>query len=412
MGKVAYFFIKYPRTSQAFLQREIQALAEGGLEIEIFSMWSGRSEPGLRLPPGVTLHEIRPWHYLALLWRLPRECHYRFKKIGAGFRLIRQYRPTHADNWIHTLLGTATGLLVANQIRRSTIRHLHGAWATGPATAAALAAHFTGLPYSFGAHAYDIYLKGGDALLYPKLRTCAFVHTTTEAGRDRLLEVDPSARDRIILARRGLASIPDFQDPNTGRTLGTDQADVLRLLSVARLVPKKNHGVQLDALRLLRNQGVHAQLTIIGDGPLRPALIRRAQTLNLLDHVVFAGELSQAAVQRAYPQADLFLHTGIIDATGDRDGLPNVVPEAMAHGLPVVCSPTPGVTEAVKHLRTGLVVDPLTAQNLATSLLVLREDPFLRAELITNARAWVEAEFMAARNVQKLAERFNASLGG
>jgi glycosyltransferase involved in cell wall biosynthesis len=287
---------------------------------------------------------------------------------------------------------------------------MHGAWATGPATAALVASYCCHKSFSFGAHAYDIYQHGGDALLFVKLRACSFVHTTTRAGERRLLEIDPAAESRITLARRGLARLPEPIARKEGQTLGTSDGDPLRLLSVARLVPKKNQAIQLDALRLLRDSGIHAKLKIIGAGPLLSVLKERAEKLNLSDHVEFAGELSHDAVQAAYPEADIFLHTGIVDSRGDRDGLPNVVPEAMSHGLPVVSSPTAGVTEAVEHLVTGLIADPLTADSIATCLQILAQDAALRLELTTNARQWLKEEFIVLNNVRKLARRFRVAI--
>jgi len=125
--------------------------------------------------------------------------------------------------------------------------------------------------------------------------------------------------------------------------------------------------------------------------------------------VTLCGGLPHEQVQTAYSWADIFWHTGVIDPSGNRDGLPNVIPEAFSHGLPVICGPVPGATEAVIHEKTGLVVEVTDPVALATAVRRLAEDEPLRRRLGENGRRWVEENFRIADNVAILAEAFRCA---
>jgi colanic acid/amylovoran biosynthesis glycosyltransferase len=105
------------------------------------------------------------------------------------------------------------------------------------------------------------------------------------------------------------------------------------------------------------------------------------------------------------------LHTGVVDSEGDRDGLPNVIPEAFSFQLPVVAFALPGVLEAVKHEETGLVVEGADSKKLAAAIQRLAADPGLRVGLGNNGRKWAEENFSVRRNTLKLAEAMRDACG-
>jgi glycosyltransferase involved in cell wall biosynthesis len=127
--------------------------------------------------------------------------------------------------------------------------------------------------------------------------------------------------------------------------------------------------------------------------------------------VTLCGGQQHERVQEAYDWADIFWHTGIIDVHGNRDGLPNVIPEALAHQLPVICGPVAGATEAVTHEVTGLVVDVTDRASLAGAVKRLAEDESLRRRLGENGRRWVEENFLVSKNVAILAQAFREAAG-
>ncbi len=411
--RVVYLVMHYPSATQTFIEREMFALAGQGVRIEVRPIWDFRASARAPadLPPGMTIvRPGRPWRVLAsMLTGTARELIRQPTLLFRGGRLLLGNRPRHAEGWFMTIWGTLTALALAAGFRREeTPDVFHGTWATAPATAAAVLGELCGRPFSFGAHAYDIHRHGGDPLLAPKLRAARFVHTTTQANVDHLGARFPGRRAPIVLARRGLAGetfrrAGEIASQRPAKTLGAE----FHLLSVGRLVEKKGHVHQLAACAELARRGRRFRLRIIGGGPLQPALEAWIAAAGLGASVTLDGECPPAEVWAAYAWADAFWHTGIVDAQGDRDGLPNVIPEAMACRLPVISSTAGGAGEAVHDGSTGLIVaDPSNAATLADAVERLADDGTLRARLGAAGRAWVEENFLAEVNTRRLAEAF------
>jgi glycosyltransferase involved in cell wall biosynthesis len=239
-----------------------------------------------------------------------------------------------------------------------------------------------------------VYRHGGDAFLTAKLKSATFVHTTTSTTASLLRTRCPEAR--IVIARRGLEELPAPRN-------GSHPAGPLRLLSVGRLVPKKGHALQLAACAELRRRGVPVQARIVGHGPMSEELKSQITRLGLTGQVELPGEVAPEKMSEQYRWADVLWHTGVVDAEGDRDGLPNVIPEAWAHGLAVVSSDAGGAAEAV----AALTVPAGDAPALVAAVEQLSRDAALRQRLGENGRRWVEENFLISRNAEILARAFH-----
>lgn len=415
---VAYILMKYPTLSQTFIDREMRAVATHGWRVEVHPCFDfRRSEDILEpVPPG--LEVVRPesrWQFfLGAVRGTWREVKARPALLGQAARLLWSNLPTFAEGWFMTFWGTLFALARAEEFRRRGVSIIHGAWASHPATAAAVLAELCGKPFSFGAHAYDLHRHGGDPMLAPKLRAARFVHTTTEANVRDIARRYPDHRAGIVLARRGLRALPPLPaTPNHSEdnSQGVSKKRPFRILSVGRLVEKKGHILQVDACWELARRGVPLQLKIIGDGPLRTGLQARIAAAGLSGSIELAGEREPQEVTAAYAWADVFWHTGIVDSQGDRDGLPNVVPEALAHALPVISSAAGGAAEAIHDGETGLLVNPQDTVGLADAIERLANDPALCHRLGTTGRAWMEENFLAEKNTLILARAFEAAIG-
>jgi glycosyltransferase involved in cell wall biosynthesis len=391
--RLGYLTVRYPVLSQTFLQREVQGLMQHGIEVHIFpcQQWNEvREHKGAKIYP-------LPRNPLPALWEAVKCLIQKPKTFVKILSLIPQYRLNSFENFLATVWGVWVGLSIAPEIRRLKIGHLHAAWATLPATATALASYLTGVRFSFGAHAYDLFRHGGDGFLKQKMQSTKFVHTSTEQGRKRLLEILPQSR--VILARRGLPQITEI----TAMPFSTP---AIRMLSVGRLVEKKGQRFQIEACRLLVERGHQIKLKIIGEGELRHELEKLINYHGLQECVQLAGALAQEEVQKAYDEADVFLHTGVVDSENDRDGLPNVIPEAMAHGIPVLSSSAGATTEAIQHEVTGWIIDPKKPENIVETIERIASDQQMRSRVIQNARRWVLENFDTTRNTRLLAEAF------
>jgi glycosyltransferase involved in cell wall biosynthesis len=263
-----------------------------------------------------------------------------------------------------------------------------------------------GIPYVTGAHAYDLFEHGGDWWLMEKVALARFVHTSTELGRRTLLERGADEA-KVLVIRRGLDVFPEFKPLRTPRR-------PLRLICVARLVPKKGLAEQLRIYAALRDAGLEFSARIVGQGGLREELEGETRRLGLGAQVAFTGEVPPSEVWVHLRWADVLLHTGVVAPSGDRDGLPNVIPEAMAAGTLVVTSPAAATTEAIQHEATGLVVGVTRPEEWVEALRRLAGDDALAGRLRATARRWAEENYDARRNAARLQACFEqaAAEGG
>jgi len=394
---IAYLFTTFPKPTETFLQREVTAMLARGARLRLYSFWGGGGDFF-----GVPVEHFPKWKLLTLLWMIPYEAARRplvLWEVLCG--LCTRLAPSWINFW-ENMLGAGFACLYARQFRKNPPALVHAPWGGAPATAAWLIWRLGGPRYSAAAHAYDIYEHGGDWWLVEKLAHAYFVHTSTEMGQRELIRrgVDEA---KVVCIRRGLDSMPQFKPLRTERT-------PLRLVCVARLVEKKGLRHQLQVYAALRAAGVAFQTRIIGEGPLREELERLAAQLGIADAVDFTGHLEHSLVWKYLEWADVLLHTGMVAPSGDRDGLPNVIPEAMSVGTLVVSSLAAATTEAIRDGHTGLVAAVRDTESWLAALNRLRSDDSLAEALRANARRWVEENFDAHKNAEKLFTHFEEAI--
>jgi colanic acid/amylovoran biosynthesis glycosyltransferase len=395
---IAYLFTTFPKPTETFLQREVIAMLSRGVNLRLYSLWGGGGT--FR---GVPVRRFPKWKLLTLFWMIPYESWRRpevLRQVLHG--LFTRKAPSWLNFW-ENMLGAGFACLYAGHFRKEPVDLIHAPWGGAPATAAWLLWRLDGHRYSAAAHAYDIYEHGGDWWLYEKLEHAAFIHTSTEMGRLSLIERGLKP-ERIHCIRRGLDHLPKMKSLRSVR-------DPLRLICVARLVEKKGLRHQLEVYAALAKAGVDFEVRIVGEGPLRAELEQRAGHLGLAGRIAFTGHLPHHEVWRQLEWADVLLHSGVIAASGDRDGLPNVIPEAMSIGVLVVTSPVAATTEAVDDGVTGLIAAVNATNSWVEALKRLQRDDLLAENLRTNARRWVENNFDAHRNAARLHERFEEVIG-
>ena len=395
--EIACLFTTFPKATETFLQREVEAMQAVGVRLRLYSMWGGggnfHGQPVANFPK---------WKLLALVWMIPVTALRHPRLCG---ELVGGLAVRRAPSWLNfweNMLGAAFACLHAGEFRRLPPAHTHAVWSGGPATAAWLLWRLNGQPYSAAAHAYDLYDHGGDWWLAEKLGPARFVRTSTEMGRHTLLERGVPA-GKIHVIRRGLMSLPALKPLRPARA-------PLRLLAVARLVPKKGLDHQVRIYAALKAAGVAFVARIAGEGPLRAELERQIATLGLTDEVRLLGHRPQAEIAELLAWADGLLHTGVVAPSGDRDGLPNVIPEAMAAGVVVITSPAAATTEAITDGVTGLVAPPEEPARWVEELQSLANDDARAERLRAAARHWVEANFDARRNAGALLALFQQEM--
>lgn len=375
------------------MQREIIAMRAHGVPLRIYSLWGGGGT--FRGLPVATFNK---WLLFTLLWLIPYESWRRPEILRQLLRGLFTRRAPSWQNFWENMLGAGFACWQLRAFRRAPPTLIHAAWGGAPATAAWLLWRADGHRFSAGAHAYDIFEHGGDWWLKDKLEHAAFVHTSTEMGRAALAVAGVPA-EKIICIRRGLDRMPALKPLRASRS-------PLHLICVARLVEKKGLDHQLRIYAALRAAGVVFTARIVGDGPLRLELERLAGRLGIAGDVAFIGHLPQHEVWNQLNWADVLLHTGVIAPSGDRDGLPNVIPEAMSAGVLVITSPVAATTEAIAHGRTGMVAAVDAPAAWVAALRRLSDDDALAENLRRAARHWVEENFDAHRNAARLLAEF------
>ena len=386
---IAYLFTTFPKSTETFLQREVAALLARGVRLRIYSLYGGGGTFH-----GVTVERFSLWRLLELLWLIPFFAIRRWDVFGI---LLRGLLTRRAPGWLNfweNMLGAGFAGVYYHAFRRDPPDLVHAAWGGAPATAAWILHRLVGLRYSAAAHAYDLYEHGGDWWLDEKLAEAAFIHTSTEMGRATLVSRG-HAPERIQVIRRGLETFPSLKPVRRERR-------PLRLVAVARLVPKKGLNRQLKIHAALAAAGVPFEARIVGEGPLRPELESLRRSLGLERHVTLMGHLPESAVWEQLAWADVLLHTGVVAPSGDRDGLPNVIPEAMVAGAVVVTSPVAATLEAIAPGERGLVADVDQPEEWVAALKRLSEDDELMERLQRSARAWAEANYDGRQNSARL----------
>ncbi|HEY3416633.1 MAG TPA: glycosyltransferase family 4 protein, partial [Armatimonadota bacterium] len=252
------------------------------------------------------------------------------------------------------------------------------------------------IPLLISLHAHDIYVN--QQHLSDNLAAAHTVVTCTHANLAYLREHYPEQSGKLHLIYHGLPA--DWLAlPPPERKRSPDEP--LRLLAVGRLVKKKGFSVLLDACALLRKEGIPFQARIIGDGPLRRKLEKQWWGSQLEDNVRLHDWASQEEVRAAYAWADVFCCPSVITDDGDRDGLPNVLVEAMSTGLAVVGSRLSAIPEAIEDNVTGLLTPPGDAEQLAATL-ARCADPTLRWRLGVNAARHIREHFDGAHWLEQL----------
>jgi colanic acid/amylovoran biosynthesis glycosyltransferase len=398
----------YPRVSETFIAQELAALERHGLAFAIASL----RRPYDRLTHPVH-REIRapvlylPEYLVEAPGRVLRGLGRAARRAPTGFaRAVRA--------WLRDLVRDPT----PNRVRRfgqagvlaaelpPGVRLLHAHFLHTPASVARYTALMRGLPYSLSAHAKDIWTRPAWELR-EKLAAARFCVTCTAEARDHLGRLAPGARVELVyhgLDRRLFGPPPAFGS----RRDGSDPAEPVRLLSVGRLHPKKGHDLVLAALARLRG---HVVLTLVGSGPAEAGLRERAARLGVTDRVRWTGQLDHPAVRALYRESDLFVLAPRVAADGDRDGLPNVVVEALSQGLPVVATRAAAVGEIVEDGRHGRLVAPEDPGALAAALEPLVADPEGRRQLGAAGLARVAEGWDVEAGVSRLVALLAPALG-
>ncbi|GAA1294030.1 glycosyltransferase family 4 protein [Brachybacterium alimentarium] len=391
--RIGYVLKMYPRFSETFIVSEILAREAAGEEIIIFSLrppTDARFHPELArvqapvIPVGRSSSPRRLWE----TWREGMAD----PAIASGLaRSLEDLVAAEADE-------AEQAIAVAHLAREHGVTHLHAHFASMATTVARLAGRLSGLPYSFTAHAKDIFHRDvEDADLARKLRDAHHAVTISRYNLDHLRErFDHRDVQRLHLVRNGL-ELERF--PYLPRSA---LRQVPRILAVGRLVEKKGFAHLIEAVAALREQGVLVTAEIVGDGPLHEELAEQITRHGLGEAVHLLGPRTQEEVRLLLQEADLFAAPFVIAEDGNADGLPTVLLEAMASGIPCIAADVTAVGEVVRTGETGWLIRSGDIDELVAALRNAVGAGPDRRRLTDAARALIEAEYASAEQAARL----------
>lgn len=398
--RISYVIGTYPALTTTFIDREIGALIDLGVDVRIVAMRRPSVQPSAEQRPLAALTEyVLPPNLVRLAaaqlrWIVRRPFTYLH---ALAYLLTRRHEHgSRRRTAAHFLMGAE----VATRLRHRADGHLHAHFADRAATVAFVAGRLLGNGYSLTAHANDIYLNPN--LLPMKVGASRFTATCTEYNLAHLRSVlAPRAAARVRRIYHGLeldAYARIERAPDSAATI----------VSVGQLKEKKGLRFLIEAVSMLRDRGRRVSCRIIGEGPLRAELAGLIEHHRLGDRVELLGALQHAAVIGHYAAAGIFALPCVVAEDGDRDGIPNAILEGMASGLAVVSTPISGIPEVVRDEATGLLVPPGDAVALADAIERLVSDAELAGELSARARAFVVDAFDVHRNATRLLQAFDA----
>ncbi len=320
--------------------------------------------------------------------------------VKASETLSRLFRSRSAGVLLKNLAVYPKGLWLADLARDWRADHIHAHWSTVPATLALVAGEVSKLPWSITAHRFDI---AEDNLLSTKARKACFIRAINRRGaREIANRIGPKTSPPSVI-HMGVA-----MPPTTEKEPRPDDGEVPRLVVPANLLEVKGHAYLLEATRLLADRGVHVQVDLAGDGPLREGLEGRVEELELRDRVAFLGLLPHDKLLQRMQAGDwkILVLPSIVTGSGEKEGIPVSIIEAMSHRVPVVSTATGGIPELFEGVDDALLVPPKDPIALAEAIERLIEDPGLRERLVESGYRRVEESFAVEQVAAKLAKRF------
>lgn len=394
----------FPRISETFILNEILELERQGAEITIFSLKKpseGKFHPQIAdLKADVYYLEdldVKKWSG----W-VSSEWDYLESYSDKIWDLVSSALKNKDSSRIDNIWRSAW---ISSKAARLGIDRLHAHFASLPSTIAYLSHRITGVPFSFTAHAKDIFVYDMEEhYLREKLQYASFVITVTNYNKRYLCERAPEIdADRIRVLYNGVNLELIQPIAVTKRKSNT-------ILSVGRLVEKKGFNDLLHALKILKEKSIDFECFVAGSGPEQENLITLMEELQLQKDVTFIGSKTSDEVISLMREATVFCLPCVISKDNNIDALPTVLLEALAVGLPSVSTSISGIPEIIQHEHNGLLSEQKNPNQLAEMLEKLLLSEKLRVMYALNGRVIAESKFSLNTNVGLLLEMYKKDM--
>lgn len=405
MPLVAFVFGAFPVLSATFISKEVVGLRLRGMQIRTYAI----RKPDLGTIFGINKELCKSTTYIlpiSVLYLAISQIFYSFLKPNRYFRallfiLTRKLEGGWKDR-VRSMLHFAEGVVLAKMIEsQGDIVHIHAHYVSHPATLAMVASWLTGIPFSFTAHASDIWVER--LFIRDKLAECKFAFVCSKYGRARLLE---SCNDRVgtkvFVNYHGIDV--DWFTVKDERQYVAKHDDKYVLLNIGRISEEKAQGDLIAACNILSKQRRDFRCYIVGDGPLYAKLTALIKSLGLSDIIEMVGMVPHKDIKEYYLKADIF----VLPST--RENLPNVLLESLSMGVPVITTDIAGIPELIEDQKTGILVRPGNVVELASAINQLLEDPKMRGEIANRGRSMVRRFFNKKECIDELLELFKDNI--
>jgi glycosyltransferase involved in cell wall biosynthesis len=404
MIRIAYIVSRFPKLSETFVFREINELRRQGAEVICFSI----HRPALEPLPAEAQHLLNETTYLwppnpvqfflGIMKIAIRRPHRFFGTLKAYLRQA----PRHLRGLKRFALHFLEGAYLAHLCEKCGVEYIHAHFANGPSSVAMAASDLSGIPFGFTCHAQDIYAD--PLMLERKLARARLPLTISEYNRDYLLAHYAVANPARLKVHRVAVDLAHFRPRRSAKS--NEESPLI--LAIGRLVPKKGFIHLIQACEILAKRGIEFRCGIVGDGPERATLRAAIASSKLEDKVILLG--AQTDVKKYLQRADVFVMPCVLDPSGDRDGIPTTLMEAMAMQVPVISTNISGIPELIKHEETGLLVPPTDGEALAQAICRLLADEKLRHEVATEGRRHIEIFHDLETNTEKLLQNIRRQI--
>jgi colanic acid/amylovoran biosynthesis glycosyltransferase len=394
--KIAYLVSQYPAPSHTFVRREIAALRKRGVKIDVFSVRPPRPEEVMsdvdRADCAETTYLLPASAFTVLGNNLRMFLRAPLAYIGALTFSLR-HRNRGVRNLLYAIFYFLEGMLLAEHLRQRGVGHLHNHFANAGAHVALVATRYLGIRLSLTLHGLCDFDFPAGPLLGDKIRESTFVACATQYGVAQAMRLShPSQWAKLFVVRCGveLDKLPPRKPPEAGP---------IRIICVGRLAPEKGQLGLIDAFAMARQRGLDAELVLLGDGPDRAAVMARVVAVGAGPYVKLLGRQPEDRALEETSRSDVLVLASFME------GLPVVLMEAMALGVPVIAPDVAGIPELVEHGESGLLFTAGDWEQLAEHMCALGADTPLRARLASSARHRIEEQFDMADAVAPLFER-------
>lgn len=396
--RLAYLVSRYPSFSHDFVDREVRNLRQQGFEIRLASLHP--PERAVETRTSTEREEAAATFYVSHegLRGAASAAGWALRQYPGGFiqSLLLVWKLSRFDlsRLLVNHLCWIQALVLGRWMEQHGVAHLHIHFATRAAMVGLMARQAFPIEYSLTVHGPDEFYDARGHALREKVMHAKFVLCISDFARSQLMNLAPSCHwDKLHVWRRGVDTGLFQPVPRPAEN------ECFTIISVGRLVDAKGHLVLLRAVKRLHDAGRPLRLFLIGEGPLEAELKNWVCSHGLQNVVTLTGRIEPGQVREYYACADCFALASFAE------GMPLVLMEAMAMGVPCVATQIAGIPELLHDEREGLLVAAGDEVGLAAAIGVLVDDPDLRGKLGRAGRARIAADYPFEKSMRLLADK-------